>query len=76
MVPLTPLTYTSAQLHKQTTASKLGRITQPAIAIRQKLTDLEITRVITYGKSMVIIGVFEFSSLHIHNRLLQFMIHV
>ena len=42
-------------------SSKLGQITRPGVAIRQKLADLKITHVITYGKSMVIIRVFEFT---------------
>ena len=39
-------------------ANKLRWITQPAIAICQKLADSKITCVSTYGKSMVIFQVF------------------
>ena len=38
--------------------TKLRQITQPAMAIRQKLADSEITGVSIYGKSMVIIQMF------------------
>ena len=54
---------------------KLQQVTCPAIAIRQKLADSKITRVCTYDKLVVIIWVFEYSSGHVHNQLLQFLLY-
>ena len=53
-------------------STQLGQITRPGFIIGQKLVDLKMARIITYGKW----SLFEYLSLHVHNQLLQFVIPI